>query len=199
MGEAFIVKYNSDGSLNFSTYLGGSSTESARGVAVDNSGALYVTGTTFSPDFPTLNAYDTSLDGQYDIFVSKFNPDGTLNFSTYLGGSERDNAEGIGVDRFGSCYVLGTTYSDDFPTKNALYPFHRGSFDVIIAKFNPNGELNFSTYYGSNGWDTAKDTAPELSTAIEYPTSSPSPPRYVLNKTSPVGLYLVRKTSPLPL
>ncbi len=102
--------------LIYSTYLGGSGYESGSGIAVDSGGNAYVTGNTYSPDFPvTSGAFQTTRMGDNDVFVTKFNPTGSaLVYSTYLGGSGYadgggDIAAGIAVDGSGNAYVIGTT------------------------------------------------------------------------------------------
>ena len=108
--------------LSYSTYLGGSSIDGANGIAVAPDGSAFITGETFSTDFPTANPFQTNLKGPEDAFVSKISADGsTLLYSTYLGGIETDIAYGIAVDSSGEAYVAGTTDSPDFPvTPNAF-------------------------------------------------------------------------------
>ncbi len=126
-GNAFVTKFSADGkSLVYSTYLGGTGISScgpdqgAVGIAVDSGASAYVTGDTCSTNFPTKNAFQSSNKGN-NTFVTKFSADGSsLIYSTYLGGSMIDNANGIAVDTSGSAYVCGATDSSDFPTKNAF-------------------------------------------------------------------------------
>jgi len=135
-GEAFVSKFAANGSLLWSTYLGGSDGgERGYDVAVTSDGSCYVTGETFSTNFPTKNAYNSTLSGGYDAFVTKFNVSGSLLWSTYLGGSEGgDYGYSLAVTEDGSCYVTGTTRSDDFPTKNA-YDSTIGGSDAFVTKF----------------------------------------------------------------
>ncbi|MFW9996526.1 MAG: SBBP repeat-containing protein, partial [Candidatus Odinarchaeota archaeon] len=108
--------------LLFSTYLGGSDNDHSLSLAVDAVGNCYITGYTYSSDFPTVNAYDNSFGGGgvTDAFVSKLSADGSsLLFSTYLGGGSEDRGNSIAVDGAGNCYITGYTYSSDFPTVNA--------------------------------------------------------------------------------
>jgi len=118
--DAFITKLSADGgSLQYSTYLGGGSYDYGNGIAVDSSGCAYVTGKTWSNDFPTENAYQLDQGG-VDAFVTKLSADGTsLQYSTYLGGGSGDDGYGIAVDSSGCAYVTGETRSTDFPTQNA--------------------------------------------------------------------------------
>src|SRR5256885_12977811 len=141
--------------LAYSTYLGGSDDEGIFGIGFDNEGNLYVAGETSSLDFPNKGAIQNDVGGNYDAFVSKFDPTGTrLIYSTYLGGSLFDHAVGIQIDELGSAYIAGITLSTDFPVKNASQPFPGGGYDGFVSKLSPSGsELVFSTYLGGRGFD----------------------------------------------
>ncbi|HYK92147.1 MAG TPA: SBBP repeat-containing protein [Acidobacteriota bacterium] len=120
MLDVYVAKLSPDGSaLVFSTYLGGSGPDDTEDVAVDSAGNAYVTGTTASTDFPTLNALQPTLKN-FDAFVSKFNATGSMVYSTYLGGSGNEAGTSLAVDDTGSVYVAGITLSADFPVANAL-------------------------------------------------------------------------------
>jgi hypothetical protein len=147
--------------LAWSTFVGGSDMDRAQGVAVDGSGSVYVTGYTYSADFPTTaGAYDTTYNGGgYDVFVTKLNSTGSaLLYSTYLGGSGNDGADGIAVDTSGSAYVTGGTSSADdavapFPTTSGAFDrsFNGGTYDVFVSKLNPAGSsLSYSTFLGGS-------------------------------------------------
>jgi photosystem II stability/assembly factor-like uncharacterized protein len=117
--DAFVTKFNSSGSLSYSTYLGGSNTDHSFGIAVDVSGNAYVTGLTFSTNFPTANPIQATHSSQgvnNDGFVTKLNSLGSaLIYSTFLGGTGVDTGRGIAVDATGNAYVTGFTSSPDFP------------------------------------------------------------------------------------
>ena len=156
--DAFVTKINSEGSaLVYSTYLGGGQIINAtedwgEGIAVDSAGSAYVTGYTYSPDFPvTPGAFDTSRAG-LDAFVTKFTPDGKLLvYSTLFGGTGREMGMGIDVDLNGYAYVAGVTESIDFPVTPGAFQT-TGSFDAFVTKFNPQGSgLVYSTYLGGTG------------------------------------------------
>ena len=135
--DVFVTKLSSDSELIYSTYLGGGSNDGSYGIAVDASGNAYVTGYTKSSDFPTLNAYDGSHNGDYDVFVTKLSSDGNaLIYSTYLGGSSQDRGRGIAVDALGNAYVTGYTKSSDFPTLNAYDTSFGGYQDAFVAKLS---------------------------------------------------------------
>ena len=147
---AFVTKlnpYSGSGkvTLAYSTYLGGSTYDSGKGVAVDSTGAAYVSGITASPDFPVLNAYHSTppsgADGFDGGFVTRLNPYNgsgpvTLSYSTFLGGGIEFQTLGkIAVDSTGAAYVVGNVSSGNFPSVNALLPFQPG--DAFLARFNP--------------------------------------------------------------
>lgn len=105
-----------DPTLAYSTYLGGSSLDWGQAIAMDSTGRVFVTGWTFSADFPTQVPWQPDLHNSYDAFVSKFSIDGSaLEFSTYLGGEDNDGGFGIALDRAGNVFVTGSTLSTDFP------------------------------------------------------------------------------------
>jgi Beta-propeller repeat len=162
-GDAFVVKLTANGSTVYATYLGGSDDENAGaggsgrggGIAVDASGAAYVTGTTASLDFPTVRPLQGRLKG-VDAFVAKLNVAGSeLVYATYLGGSDDDEGGGIAVDASGAAYVTGLTTSLDFPTANPVQSAFGGGFDdAFVAKLNPSGSaLVFGTFLGGSCGD----------------------------------------------
>ncbi len=160
--DAFVAKLNPAGSaLVYSTYLGGSGFDDAYAFAVDASGALYLTGDTTSPDFPTTpGALSRSLHGtQSDGYVAKLSPDGSsLVYATYLGGSGFDSSRGLGIDAGGNVYVTGYTDSTDFPvTPGAVQSSIHGLFDLFVAKLNPTGSsLVYATYLGGSKHDFSR-------------------------------------------
>jgi hypothetical protein len=153
----------------YSTYLGGSGSETATAVATDASGDVYVTGYTNSSDFPTLSAFQASSGGGTNAFVAKFDPTGKRLYSTYLGGSGKgtfgDEAFGIAVDASGDAYVTGLTDSSNFPTTaGALQSALTGKVNAFVAELNPTGTaLVYSTYLGGSGSDTASGIAVDSS------------------------------------
>lgn len=162
MRDAFVIKLNPTGStLIFSTYLGAGDSDSGHRLAVDAVGNTYVTGSTYSSDFPTtIGAFRTTKQGAADVFVTKLNSSASaLVFSTYLGGSDEDNVfplfivngGDIAVDSTGHAYVIGATNSSDFPTLNPVQATFGGITDAFVAKLNPAGSgLIYSTYLGGS-------------------------------------------------
>ena len=208
-GDAFVAKLNASGNaLVYSTFLGGSDIYGGNGIAVDAAGNTYVTGSTFSTDFPTANPLQPSNHGGDDIFVAKLNPAGSaLVYSTYLGGSNNDYGYGIAADTAGNAYVTGFTKSSDFPTANPLQGVCGGcsSFgDAFVAKLNPAGSaLVYSTYLGgsySDGGDgIAVDTAGNAyvtgsTNSSDFPTANPLQTSYGGGNTD----AFVAKLSPAP-
>jgi hypothetical protein len=177
-----------DPSLVYSTYLGGSGDDAGAGIAVDSSGNAYIVGITFSTDFPTTaGALQTTFgtkdvpkaDG--DVFVSKLNSDGSaLVYSTYLGGSNRDEGNAITVDSSGDASITGDTYSSDFPTTTGAFQTTLdGGEDAFIAKLNSSGSaLIYSTLLGGNNGDSGTGIAVDGSgnTYVTGFTSSPDFP-----------------------
>ena len=151
--DSFVARIGADGSrLEYSTFLGGASSEWDTAIAVDASGAAYVAGTTQSTDFPVLNPLQADAGGLMDVFVAKISAAGSLVYSTYLGGWSSDYAPRIAVDGAGQAHVVGITLSLNFPTANAVQPQHGGGFyDVFVTTLNASGTgLVYSTYLGGN-------------------------------------------------
>jgi hypothetical protein len=159
--DGFVAKINTDGSLNYSTYLGGSAADSVNGLAVDADGNAYATGVTFSTNYPTTsNGLDLTYNGAGDAFVTKISSTGgALVYSTFVGGTNLDNGAAITLDGNRSAHVAGMTASSDFPTSITGYDrgYNGGAADAFIARLNPQGSvLNYSTFVGGNGYDAAR-------------------------------------------
>ncbi|UFP92794.1 SBBP repeat-containing protein [Gloeobacter morelensis] len=149
--------------LRYSTYLGGSGEDLGDALAVDRTGSVYVTGESFSADFPTTaGAYQLSPAGGGDVFVTKLNGTGSaLVYSTFIGGSASEVGERVVVDRQGNAYVGGTTASPNFPTTNGAYQTASGGGeDAFIAKLDASGgALVYSTYLGGSADDAGDEIA----------------------------------------
>ena len=154
--DVFVTKYNPSGSAKlYSTYLGGGGPDEGRGIAVDVQGNAYITGSAGSIDFPTKNAIQARAGGSGDVFVAKLNATGSaLVYSTYLGGNAIDSGSAIAVDAAGNAYVVGTTFSADFPTKNPFQSAKGAQQDAFVAKINAAGTAwVYATYLGGNNVD----------------------------------------------
>ena len=211
--DAFLAKLDASGSsLVYSTYLGGSGIDYGRGVAVDASGDAFITGSTQSTDFPTMNPLQVGLDGGADAFLAEFDPTGaTLLYSTYLGGSGADEALAIALDSTGKPYIAGYTFSSNFPTQNALQSTLAGSSDAFVTEIDPGtSSLVFSTYLGSTGDQSAQAIAIDSvgsiyitgkTTSSSFPlTAGPFQSTYAgqgdafVTKLSPGGTQMVYST-----
>ncbi len=164
--DAFVAELNPTGStLLYSTFLGGSGDDDAASIALVAGGDAFVGGETSSVDFPaTPGAFDTSLRGDYDVFVARLNRTGSgLVYATLLGGTWEEYGGFLTVDPGGNVYVTGGTNSTDFPTTPGAYDTSYNSQamrneDAFVAKLNPNGSgLVYATYLG--GFDEDMGTA----------------------------------------
>jgi uncharacterized protein (TIGR03437 family) len=185
------------GVLTYSTYLGGDGTDIIHAMAVDASNNVYLTGETFSSNFPvTAGAFQKKHAGVPgtmigilafpnalpDAFVVKLNAAGQIVYATYLGGANADAGLGIAVDSAGSAYVVGSTSSQNFPvTSGAVQTHIAGNTDVFVAKLSPDGSsLVYSTYLGGTAFDTAAAIALDASNNVyvgglassDFPTTS---------------------------
>jgi uncharacterized repeat protein (TIGR03803 family) len=159
--DVFVTKIDTtqsgNASLVYSTYLGGTSSDYGRGIAVDGSGNAYVTGETFSTNFPTLNQYQTDQ-ADFDVFVTKLDTtksgNNSLVYSTYLGGSGVDYGYGIAVDGSGNAYVTGPTGSTGFPTQNQ-YQLVQTIVDAFITKISADIPTVTTTAISSIATDSA--------------------------------------------
>ncbi|MBZ5490734.1 MAG: SBBP repeat-containing protein [Acidobacteriia bacterium] len=185
--EAFISKINSTGSaLIYSTYLGGSGNDAAGANALDSAGNAYVAGATTSPDFNTINPLQVSLVGTVNAFVTKINAAGSaFTYSTYLGGSGFDFANGIAVDSSGNAYVAGVTNSLNFPTTTGALQTTFGGVgkgnagDGFLAKIDAAGSsLAYSTYLGGSDDDSVNAVTVDAS-GNAYVTGATSSANFV--------------------
>jgi len=155
-GDIFITKINPLGlEIVYSTYLGGSGMETLPNIITNDAGCVYVTGYTWSSDFPTTNDSDSkSLNDLSDSFLTKIKADGSgLIYSTYIGGSDQEGGSGtdIKLDKYNNIYIAGLTSSNDFPTVSAFQKSKAGDKDYYICKFSPDGQtLLRSTYLGGS-------------------------------------------------
>ncbi len=155
--DAFVAHFSSSGTLLSSTYLGGWQDDYGFALAGDGAGGIWVTGWTYSYDFPVLNEYQTNHGGYDDAFVAHFSSSGTLLSSTYLGGGGYDDrGHALAGDGAGGVWVMGRTQSTDFPVLNAYQDSSGGRADTFASHFSSSGTLLSSTYLGGQDSDDGR-------------------------------------------
>jgi hypothetical protein len=222
-GDIFFAKISPHGKgtadLLYSTFFGGTGTDSGVAIALDSTHHVYLTGDTQSIDLPTTpGAFQTACDvgalGCEDSYIAKFNPVGggasDLIYSTYFGGTGTTLSKAIGVDSAGNAYVDGRTTSTDFPVVNPIQAAHaadNGNYDSFVTELNPAGSaLVFSTYVGGNNFDSfnaiALDSAGDIFVGGRTQGNSSSYPAtagaFQTKHTSNGGLFnaVIGKISP---
>lgn len=150
--DAFVTVFDTAGTgLIYSTFLGGAGTDQGLGIAVDSSGAAYVTGMTQSADFPLQSAWQQTLGGTQNAFLSQLKPAGSaLVYSTYFGGSQTDWGTSVALDQNSNAYLTGQTSSPNFPVVSATQATIGGGNDAFISELNSAGVPVFSTYLGGS-------------------------------------------------
>lgn len=153
--DSFVTQLNVQGTqIVYSRYLGGSDEEEGSSIVVDSTNNAYITGDTFSNNFPLQMAIQSSLSGGQDAFLTKLNPNGTILYSTYFGGSNNDAGIDVAVDTDNNAYLAGTSNSTNLLAKSALQRNLAGGQDAFLTKIDPTGaNLIFSTYLGGQGDD----------------------------------------------
>jgi hypothetical protein len=155
--DCFVLKMNrTDGSIVYSSFLGGNTLDYPIAISVDDSGSIYILGSTYSDDFPFVNPYnDTVITGD-QFFLTKFAPDGqSLVYSTFFGvkfveGLNAASFSSLAVDELGNAYLAGTTINSTVPIVNAFDETYNGDTDCYILKMNPTGtEIVFASFYGT--------------------------------------------------
>lgn len=181
--DAFVTMLTPAGNdVVYSTYIGGSKRDEAQSIAVDGAGSAYITGFTYSTNFPTLTPYQADKP-DVDAFLVKIAPSGAaMVYSTYLGGNKKDFGESIAVDAAGSAYVVGSTLSTNFPTKSQ-FQTDKGLNDAFLTRFTPGGnDIVFSTYIGGSKVDEALAVAVDrtgsayvtgITSSPDFPTKNP--------------------------
>lgn len=139
----------------YSTYFGGSDSDTFYDVATDTLGNVFVVGETYSNDFPVIVHYAERFSCIVDAVLVKLSAQGGCGYSTYLGGNSLDYATGVAVDQAGNPGGLGWTLSNDFPIKNPFQTTNSWSFDGFFSKFaNSEGTILFTSYLGGSSPDS---------------------------------------------
>ena len=151
--DVFVARFTADGSaLVYATYLGGGGNDLGRAIAVDGALSAYLTGETLSTDFPaTGSPYQAASGGGRDAFIAQLDAAGALTYASYLGGSDDDRAEAIGVDELGHAFLAGVTFSADFPAPAGYDTTYNGSGDAFVTRFDfavTPPALGYSTFLG---------------------------------------------------
>jgi hypothetical protein len=173
----------------FSTYFGGNGDDTSSGVAVDSGGNIYVSGSTSSTNFPGAPIGPPFTGTGQDAYVAKFTPAGSLVFATYIGGTnDKAFGNGLAIDPNDNIYLVGSTTSTDFPTKNPLQASYGGDTDAFVAEFSSAGNaLIYSTYLGGPALDYASGVAVDQSGnayvcgatgSTNFPLVNPAQPVY---------------------
>ncbi len=157
--DIFVSKLNPNGTtMVYSTFIGGAAFDYGKSITIDGTGAAYITGNTYSPDYPTrIYAYDVTFNGNNDVIISKLNASGSnLLYSSFIGGTGFEGGESIFLDNTDVVYVSGSTSSPEYPTTiNAYDCSHNGSGDVFVTKLSllppplttiKTGSINPSSY-----------------------------------------------------
>lgn len=180
--DAFVTSLNPSASeLRYSTFVGGSDIDGAVDISITKSGETVISGYTESPSFPTVvGSYDTSHNGNYDVFVTRINDTGSqLVYSTFLGGLGEDRGNAMTLDATGDVVITGSAVSN-FPTTQGAYDTtNNGARDGFVSRLSGNGsQLIYSTFVGANGQELAQTIAldDQGNAMIGGSTSSPSYP-----------------------
>ncbi len=162
--EVLISKFNADGTQRlWYKVVGGSQDDAPYGMDVDADGRVYVTGVTYSPNFPLNFAEQSShpitiIDNHHTGFVFQLNSSGNISYSTYLGGScPREYGESIVADSNRNAYVTGFTCSSNFPTHNGFQNSLQGSENAYLTKYDFFGHISYSTLFGISGFTHGTD------------------------------------------
>ncbi|MHA2167827.1 MAG: SBBP repeat-containing protein, partial [Candidatus Hodarchaeales archaeon] len=153
-GDAIISKFDSDGQLIWSTYFGGTDRDSGQSISLDSLNNIYIVGVTNSADFPVTNDSSESsyIGGEYDLFITKIAPNGTLLYSSYFGTNGNDYSEDSEMDNSGNLVIIGSTSGSNLPvTSDAYQSSKRGSTDGFIARIADDcSSILYCTYFGGS-------------------------------------------------
>jgi hypothetical protein len=151
--DAFMISLDKEGDLRYCSFFPGDQDVFGEGIAIDSNDNVCITGYTLTENLPvTSSAYQQTKKAKYDAYLAKFTNLGKPIWITYFGGNGQDYGSNLTVDPYGNFFIFGFTNSTDLPTNsNVFQPNLNGSFDSYIAKFNNNGEFQWTTYFGGSG------------------------------------------------
>ena len=160
IGDAFVARFDSSGSIQWATYIGGTASDYAEGIVPDAAGNVYVSGITSSTTgIATAGSYQPTMAGQDDAFLAKFSSSGALLWATYYGGPLSDEASTAAIDAAGYLYIAGQTNSQTGIATTGAWQGAlagtAGNSDAFLAKFSSAGALQWATYFGGPQQDPA--------------------------------------------
>ncbi|MFM1998737.1 MAG: hypothetical protein RL204_684 [Bacteroidota bacterium] len=155
--DAFIAKFDADGQRLWCTYFGGSQSEFANGIAIDENGSLVIIGTTSSQsNIATGGANTTYGGGSYDAFIAKFTSAGQLEWSSYIGGNNEDEGISVTFAADGSVSALLNTKSTNIVSSSLFQGNYGGGIsDMFMSSFDSEGASTWSSYLGNSGEEIA--------------------------------------------
>lgn len=169
--DAFVMQLDVFQTIVYSTYLGGADKDFGTAIALDSQGRIWVTGATASDDFPNVNAFQAARSGSQDAFVAGIDPSlsgtSTIIFSSYLGGTGWDTGRGIASAPDGKLWVVGGTYSGDFPVAGpSIQTIKFSGADAFVSQIDPSAGANalvYSTYIGGDDLEEARNVVVDAS------------------------------------
>ncbi len=195
-GDAFVLKLDGAGARQWATYYGGSDADQGSEVSADPAGNIFLTGITYSTNFPVLSAFQSGNagTGYDDAFLVKFDSGGNRLWATYFGGNDDDRGLGVAADPSGNVFITGQTRSTNLPVLGGTQMSNAsaGGNDVFLAKFSGAGARIWATYYGgSTGDDYGFGVATDVSgnVAITGRTYSNDFPVLAAYQTTFAGVY----------
>jgi len=152
--DGVLVKFTTAGTIAWATYFGGAGADQANGIATDNTGNVYIVGSTSSTSaIATSTSYQSTYGGGGDAFLAKFNSAGALQWSTYFGGTGNDIGYSVTCDKWRSVYITGATGSTaNIATTGAFNTTESGTLDGFVARFDTLGNRLWGTYYGNGNF-----------------------------------------------